>query len=296
MTDIQAVIDGIEEWMGKPCEIQEITSGITNSNYKVTVENKSYVVRIPGAGTDMFISRDVELHNVLEASRTGVGAHVFRHFAESYIVIAEFLQGEVMSIDRFHDSEKIVRAVQAIKKVNTGASFVSDFIMFDKFKDYLRVVTAHAMKVPDHLDDAVAIVDRVEKRFQAGMPRLVSCHNDLLAENFIDTGDAMRIIDWEFSGRNDPCFELGDFSVEQGFGDGEDELIIRTYFGGNEQRMYARMKIYKSMADFLWTLYAMIQHHFSKLDFDFWKYGMDRFTRAMNAANTGDFSRWLSAV
>jgi hypothetical protein len=56
------------------------------------------------------------------------------------------------------------------------------------------------------------------------------------------------------------------------------------------------MKIYKSMADFLWTLYAMIQHHFSKLDFDFWKYGMDRFTRAMNAANTGDFSRWLSAV
>ena len=125
------------------------------------------------------------------------------------------------------------------------------------------------------------------------MTELLSCHNDLLAENFIDQGDQMRIIDWELSGLNDPCFELGDFSIEQEFDEEDDRIIIETYFGGFDERLFARMNIYKSMADILWTLWAMIQNHYSALDFDYWGYGTVRFERAMNALNGSEFAHWL---
>jgi len=259
MTALEKVIERIEEWKKKSIDVKELTAGITNKNYKVTVEGRSYVVRIPGAGTDLFIQRDVELYNTLEASRVGVGARVFKYFEESYIVIAEFIQGEVMSIKRFHDHSRIERAVKAIAQVNR-----------------------------------VTIIEQVENRFRSNMPPLLSCHNDLLAENFIDMGDRMRIIDWELSGRNDPAFELGDFSVEQEFGEEEDILIIKTYYGHFDESKFARMNIYKSMADLLWTLWAMIQNHLSKLDFDFWGYGINRFKRAMNAVHSDNFFRWLS--
>jgi thiamine kinase-like enzyme len=296
MTDLGGVIDKIDEWKGKSLDVEELTAGITNKNYKVTIEGKSYVVRIPGAGTDLFIQRDIELHNTLEASRVGVGARVFKYFKESCIVISEFIHGEVMSVQRFQDPSRILRAVRAIFQVNNEAEFTSEFIMFDKFRDYHFLVQEHSMKLPDQFNDAVKIVRKVEKRFKVNMPALLSCHNDLLAENFIDMGDKMRIIDWELSGRNEPCFELGDFSVEQGFGDDVDTMIIENYFGQFDESKYARMKIYKSMADLLWTLWAMIQNHYSKLEFDFWAYGINRFNRAMNAVNSGDFSRWLAVA
>jgi thiamine kinase-like enzyme len=294
MASIQEVIDRVDEWKGKKIEIEELTSGLTNQNFKVTVNGKKYVVRIPGHGSDIFIRRDVELHNTLSASKAGVGARVFYTFESDYVIISEFLKGTTMSVDGFRVNRgAIVRAVKAIKKVNTEARFTSNFIMFDKFDDYLAIVEENSIRIPEHFNEGREFVERARKRFTASMPELVSCHNDLLAENFIDQGDRMRIIDWELSGLNEACFELGDFSVEQGFTEEENRLILETYFGGFDEQKYARMSVYKYMADMLWTLWAVILNHFSKLDFDYWSYGMNRFNRAMEAFHGDDFGRWL---
>ena len=59
----------------------------------------------------------------------------------------------------------------------------------------------------------------------------VPCNNDLLAENFIDDGERLWLIDYEYSGNNEPSFELGnvwsesDLSLEQ-----LDELVA-AYWG-----------------------------------------------------------------
>jgi len=294
MMDIRRVIKAVDEWIDKEIEIEEITGGLTNKNYKVTVEENKYVLRIPGEGSDLFIDREVELHNTLSASDVGVGAHVFKYFKENYIVISEFIPGQVMSVNSFHNEGSIIKAVDAIQKINREADFASTFIMFEKYKTYYDLVKKHKMKIPKNFDEVNKTVDQVRKKFMSNIPELVSCHNDLLAENFIDQGDCMRIIDWELSGKNDPCFELGDFSVEHDFSEDEDNLIIKTYFGEFNDSKYARMNIYKSMADILWTLWAVIQNHFSKLDFDYWNYGLNRFNRAMEALNTDNFVKWMS--
>ena len=294
MATIHDIIERIDGWRGKDISVEELTAGLTNSNFKVTVDGKGYVVRIPGHGSDIFINRDVELHNTLSASKVGVGARVHHFFESDHVVIIEFLSGSTMSIEAFKNRDVIVRAVEAISKVNREGEFISEFVMFDKFDDYLRIVKENTIRVPAHFDEGVKVVERVREKFIPTMPALVSCHNDLLAENFIDQGDRMRIIDWELSGLNDPCFELGDFSVEQGFVENEDRLIVETYFGFFDEQKFAKMNIYKYMADMLWTLWAVIQNHFSKLDFDFWEYGINRFNRAMNAFDSDKFTKWLS--
>jgi thiamine kinase-like enzyme len=258
------------------------------------VDDTKYVIRIPGHGSDIFIKRDVELHNTLSASEVGVGAHVFYAFESDYVIISEFLNGSTMSVDSFRGNRSaIVRAVEAIKAVNKKAQFISEFIMFNKFDDYMAIVQNNSIRVPQDFDEGRRVVERVRERFEGSIPELASCHNDLLAENFIDQGDRMRIIDWELSGLNEVCFELGDFSVEQGFSEEEDRLIVKTYFGRFDEQKYARMNVYKYMADMLWTLWAVIQNHFSQLDFDYWDYGMNRFNRAMRAFHREEFGRWL---
>ena len=296
MKDIHDVIKMVDDWKDKEYAIKELTKGITNKNFKVTIEGKSYVVRIPGKGSDVFIDREVEYHNTLAVSEVGVGALIYEYFKPDYIAIAEFIDGEVMSVPSFEDKERIVKAIMAIKRVNMRGKFTSKFIMFDKFDEYFELIRKHNIKVPENFGEALVFVNRVRGKFLKTMPELAACHNDLLAENFIDQGERMRIIDWELSGINDVCFELGDFSVEQEFGEDEDVLMIETYFGNFDEKKCARMSLYKSMADILWTLWAAIQNHFSELEFDFWEYGMNRFNRAMIALNSDNFSRWIRAV
>jgi len=293
MKSINDVINMIKEWKGKKIEIKELTEGLTNKNYKLTLDNKSYVVRIPGEGSDLFIKRKIELKNTLSAAETGIGAQVYKYFLPDYIIISEFINGKVMDIESFKDKNLIVKAIKSIKKVNTEASFKSSFIMFDKFETYLNLVKKNDIKLPEKFDDAIAIVGEVKEKFIVNMPPLVACHNDLLAGNFINQSEIMRIIDWELSGMNDPCFELGDFSVEQEFGENEDALIVETYFDNFDKRMFARMNIYKSMADMLWTLWAVIQNYYSNISFDYWNYGINRFNRAMDAMNKDTFKQWL---
>ena len=147
MLTIEEVVETIEEWRGHEIHIEEITAGLTNSNYKVTVGEKSFVVRIPGQGSDIFINRDIELHNTLSASKVGVGAHVHHYFKTDYVVIAEFLQGSTMSIEAFKDRNAIIRAVDAIKKINMEGEFISEFIMFNKFEEYMSIVKNHNIEV-----------------------------------------------------------------------------------------------------------------------------------------------------
>lgn len=293
MKTIEDVIDRMEEWKGKTIETEALTQGLTNVNYKVNVDGKDYVVRIPGAGTDIFIDREIESHNANAAAEVGIGAKVIKCFKPEYIVVMEFLPGQVMSVEAFKNHDFIVEAVESIKKVNTLATFTGRFIMFEKYDKYYNIIKDENIKIPSEFNEAHRVVHTVRDRFTKNMPDLVSCNNDLLAENFIEQNGRMRIIDWELSGLNEPCFELGDFAVEQAFGYPEDKLTIETYFGRFLEDKFARMSIYKSMADILWTLWASIQNHISKLDFDYWAYGMNRFNRAMNAIHSDNWNKWL---
>jgi len=290
---IQDIIENVEQWKNKKVTYKYLPGGLTNKNYKLDVDGESYVIRIPGQGTDIFIDREVELHNTISASDIGVGAKIFKYFKPDYIIIAGFINGEIMSADILkNNNEKIVKAVSAIRRVHDNANFISKFVMFDKFKDYLQIVEKNNMDLQQGFEDVKKIVEEIEKIFLKENPKLVSCHNDLLAENFIDEGDSMRIIDWELSGMNDPCFDLGDFSVEQGFSEDQDKLIIETYYGEFREDKFCWLNIYKYMADILWTVWAVIQHNLSDIDFDYWDYGINRYKRAIEAINSQDFNYW----
>ena len=120
---------------------------------------------------------------------------------------------------------------------------------------------------------------------------LVPCHCDPLCENFLDDGTRMWIVDWEYSGMNDPMWDLGDLSVEGDFSDEQDIELLSAYFGGEPVASdYARMVIYKAMCDLLWTLWGLIQHANKNPADDFEVYAMKRFDRCKRLMRTKEFA------
>jgi thiamine kinase-like enzyme len=163
--------------------------------------------------------------------------------------------------------------------------------------EYLDILTKKDAPLPDGYHDVKREAEAVRQALSARALPIVPCHCDPLAENFLDTGKQIYVIDWEYAGNNDPMWDLGDVSVEAAFGPDQDEALLQAYFDGaptaNDR---GRMVLYKAMCDLLWTLWGIIQHVNKNPADDFWGYAVNRFERCKALMGRSDFGVHLSAV
>ena len=126
---------------------------------------------------------------------------------------------------------------------------------------------------------------------------LTPCHCDPLCENFLDTGERMWIVDWEYSGMNDPMWDLGDLAVEAALTPDGEEAMLMAYFGGEASAFdRGRVVIYKAMCDLLWTLWGLIQLANQNPAEDFAAYARDRFARCRTLMESDGFGAHLEAA
>jgi len=270
---------------------------LTNKNYRVEVEGQSYFVRIPGASTELLaVDRDSEYHSSKAAAAAGVGPKVLYHLPDHKVMVLEFLKGETMSIETLQGPGMPERIAQSLKKLHAGARCLNDFNMFRLVEFYMGIVEEHDVRIPVDYRDRRSILSGIETALQQKRLDFVPCNNDLLAENYIDDGQMLWLIDYEYSGNNDPCFELGNTCQEQQYNENQYAELCAAYFGETRRHLLARMYLYSIMSDFGWTLWGAIQNKISQLDFDFWDYATVRWERALGMLDSDEFPKWLEDV
>ncbi len=278
----------------------ERLGGLTNKNYKITLEGHAYVLRVAGEGTSESVDRAVEEHNARVAADAGVGAEVIFFDANDGLMLCRYLDGTVtMTPESFRSTPGApARAAEAFRRMHDcGREFRFRFELFSMIDEYLGVLAKLGATLPDGYHDVVKEAEAVRRVLNDNPAPLAPCHCDPLCENFLDDGQRMWIVDWEYSGMNDPIWDLGDLSVEAGFGAAEDEEMMMAYVGGAVPKAtFGRMVTYKAMCDLLWTLWGLIQHaHENPVD-DFWAYAVNRFERCKALMGRDDFGRHLAAI
>ena len=291
---IEEVAGRISEWHGKQIAIHPLAGGLTNSNYRVQVDNTSYVVRIPGQSTELLaVDRTNEHHNTRAAAAAGVGAGVRHYLADCTVMVLAFIPGETMSIAALQQPGMPARMAAALKKLHAGPRFLKDFNMFRLTDFYLQIAAERGIRIPPNYPQRMKAVKQIERALAAKPSATVPCHNDLLAENYIDDESQLWIVDYEYSGNNDPCFELGNTCQEQQYDTPRIEALCSAYFGSARPDKLARMQLNMIMSDVGWTLWAAIQASISSIDFDFWGWAVERWTRAETKMDSAEFSQWL---
>jgi len=297
MPIIDEVAAKIPDWDGKNISITSLSGGLTNSNFKVEVDGTLYFVRVPGASTDLLaINRNNEYHNSKAAFVAGVGPKVLHHLPEYSVMVLEFLNGKTMSKDSLNEPGMPRRMAEAIKKLNNGPRFLLDFNMFRLTEYYLSLCRDRDIKTPDGYLDRIPTIERMEKAISVNPLPTVPCNNDLLAENYIDNGKQLWLIDYEYSGNNDPTFELGNTCQEMQFNDEQIAEVCVAYFGEATADKIARMKLNMIMSDVGWGLWAAIQAQISTIEFDFWGWAIERWGRAVEKMDSAEFEGWLRDV
>ncbi len=294
------VLAGIPGFDGRADEARiERLGGLTNLVFRVELANQRSCLRIPGQGTSAYIDRRVEAVNTRAAAAAGVSPEVL-HFGEDGVMVTRFIDGAVtMSADAFRARAGAVeRAAVALRQLHDRAPrFDFRFELFRMIDDYLGVLDRLGAVLPEGYHEVVAEAEAVRRALAAHPVALASCHCDPLCENFLDTGTRMWIVDWEYSGMNDPMWDLGDLSVEGAFDEAMDRRLAEAYFAGPVSAFdFGRVVIYKAMCDLLWTLWGLIQHANKNPADDFWAYALNRFDRCKRLMRTPEFAEHLAAV
>ena len=281
-------------WRGRKVEVSPLSGGLTNENYLVEVDGERYVMRLPGQSTELLsIDRENEVYNTKAAAETGIGPRVLEHVADLDVMVLEFIPGPTMSAETLQSVHVARRMASSFKTLHSAPRFLRDFNMFRLIEYYLRIVDEHGVAIPRGYRDKLPVVAEIERAVSVHALPPVSCHNDLLCENFIDDGESLRIVDFELSGNNDPCFDLGNTAQEAEFDQELRAALCEAYFGTVDGRQLARMNLFALMSDVGWTLWGAIQSKISEVDFDFAGYYRGRWDRALEVLRSGDLKRWM---
>ncbi|MGR3376390.1 phosphotransferase [Salipiger abyssi] len=276
--------------------------GLTNLVFRVDAEGLTpVVVRVPGAGTEEYIDRAAELANAQAAARAGVSPQILYSAPEEGLLVMDCVENIVtMTPENFASiAGSPARAGAALRQLHgSGEVFAGRFELFAMIEDYLAVLGKKGnVQLPEGYHDVVASAGPIREALDANPAELAPCHCDPLCENFLDDGEKMWIVDFEYGGMNDPLWDLGDLSVEGHFTDAMDREMLEAYFGRSPTAAeMGRVVVYKAMCDLLWTLWGLIQFADGNTAEDFWDYATTRFARCKALMNTPSFDTHVAAL
>ena len=294
--ELDAHLEQLPTLAGQPRTLEELSGGLTNRNVKITTPSGVYVARCCDTSTSLLaIDRDNEYFNSRAAERAGVGAPVFDYRPDLGILLIGFVPGTTLSNADFGRPGVIAKVATACRALHSGPRFRDDFDMFSLQPSYLKVVQDNGFRLPDDYQTYAPQFDSIREAL-ASDTTTVPCNNDLLAANFVEDGDHVWLIDYEYSGNNDPCFELGNIWRECRLGLAQLEELVTAYYGRALRHKIARARLQGIVSQYGWTLWGCIQNGASALEFDFWEWAMERYDNAVAEFRGPDFARLLADV
>ncbi|MCF6322322.1 MAG: phosphotransferase [Rhizobiaceae bacterium] len=273
-------IKSLPLWQG-PARLEPMSGGLTNLNYLVSDNVGKYVVRLGNDITEHQLMRFNELAASRAAHKAGISPKVLH--AEPGIMVLEYIQSKTLTPDDVKKQETLEKILPLLKtchreipKYLRGASLI--FWVFHVIRDYGWTLHEGGSEYLKKLDELQAKADILEDA--AGPHEMVFGHNDLIAANFLDDGNRLWLIDWDYAGFNSPLFDLGGLASNNELDEAQEKWLLENYFekpvDDKLWRRYQAMKCASLLREAMWS---MVSEIYSKIDFDYRQYTGENLAR-----------------
>ena len=139
-------------------------------------------------------------------------------------------------------------------------------------------------------------IDNLGQKLALYRTHLVPCHNDFVVGNIIDNQNQIFLVDFDYSGNNDPCFELGNLIVEMNYNHNQVNELVKRYYGEIQENIISRIYLQGIASDIGWSLWGYVQAKVSNLNYDFNQYAINRMERVTNKMDSVDYELWLKNI
>ena len=299
--DLVEAVNRVSDWKGCDVAYEPVLGGITNPNFKVTVDGKAFFLKIPGAGTEAFIDRkNCHAANMI-AAKVGIGPGVAYFFEDTGVEIFDWIDGyRTMTWGDAYNKDIFLKTADLLRKFNdfkesklplTQTAFEQTFTM-------IRMAREVKAYTPPEIRRMEWLAKEIEEAILTGGIDYKPCHNDYWCNNISindKTGD-VKLLDYEYASMNDECYDFGIYSGMNYFTEEMDSVFVKQYYGSLNEEKLARLNLYKIMADIKWCFWAVVQDKIASVKFDYMNwYGM-KIARFRNFSRDPRLDYWLNLV
>ena len=266
-------ITALSCWKNK-IDIEALDGGMTNLNFKVIDGAEQFVVRFGEDDPIHLISRANEVASSQAAFKVGVSPQLVHH--QAGILVTRFIEGRVYDEADVRVDANLQRILELLKRFHHEVPQQFDavpvmFWVFQVLRHYQNLLlqgeSAHALRLSELAGKARELEAAV------GPVEIVFGHNDLLPANFIDDGDKIWLIDFDYAGFNSPLFDLSNLASNNELGAEQELHMLQQYFGTNpEQSKLASYHAMKCASLLRETMWSMVSELHSRVDMDFAEY------------------------
>ena len=280
----ETLIRSLPFWKNE-IKIKAIKGGLTNQNFLVQENSKKFFVRLGDDIPEHNVSRSKELIASNAAAEIGLSPAVI--YNTKGVLILEYIEGAMLSTDSIVD--KLESIISLIKKIHSEMSkklygHSVNFGAFDAIKRYAKLLKNHKSSYTQLLPSLLFQMDKLE--INTSPYDIVFCHNDLIFTNFLDDEDRLWIVDWEYSGFNNPLFDLGDFASHCNFSENKEIFLLENYFEKKiNEKLLLEFNSFKCAAILREAMWSMVAELTSKIDFNFLIYTQEKLAKFNDAYN-----------
>lgn len=263
-------------------QIEQI-GGMSNKNFKVTSpQNEEYVLRVPGYGAEGMVERSNEDFNSMLACKMRLSPDIIYFNDKSGVKLTAFVHNaETLNAGTIQRMENMRQIAQIFKTLHhSKVRFANEFNIFHEIVKYENLLSKANGKMYDGYESVRERVMGLESYLNDLGVEICPTHNDLVPENFlVDENNKVWLIDWEYSGMNDPMADFAALFLESNFSEDNVDYVLSHYFDGDiPDDAKLKITVYQILWDYLWSVWTVIKE--AQGD-DFGTYGLMRYHRAV---------------
>lgn len=214
-----------------PRDITHITvlkKGMTNRSFLFTCRGKQYIMRIPGEGTDRLIDRRQEAAVYGAIRDLSLCDDVYYiDPANGYKITAFLENARVCDPENPNDVRRCMAFLRKFheRRLHVGHSFD----IFGQIEFYEQLWKGNPSVYADYRRTKEQILS-LRPYIEAHAGEKVLTHIDAVPDNFLLTGDDIRLIDWEYAGEQDPHVDIAMFAIYALYDRAQIDALIDAYF------------------------------------------------------------------
>ena len=285
----------IPEFRGRSVTLNTIPKGITNNNFKLIVDGKVFFVSTPGTDSKLLnIDFNNKYYNNKICESIGLSPKIIHCIKTEELLVTEFISSKKSLSTSLRSYKRLAELIGMIKILHGSKPFYRNFNMFNYIYHCIDILKKE--KLPELIIPILNRMDVLSQKLAPYRENLVPCHNDFVPGNIINNENQLFLVDFDYSGNNDPCFELGNLAVEMDYDYNQVNELVKSYYGQVQEDKISRLYLQGIVSDIGWSLWGYVQSKVSRLNYDFKSYAISRLERAISKMDSTDYALWLKNI
>ncbi len=262
-------------------DITVLKKGMTNRSFLFSCNQKTYIMRIPGEGTERLINRAQEASVYHVIAEKGICDDIVYINPDNGYKITEFLkEARVCNPLCETDVCACMKRLREFHEMNLKVNHEFDLFHQISFYESLWNGTPSIYKDYKKTKENVFALEPYIKKHRA---KKVLTHIDAVPDNFllytnVDGSQEIRLIDWEYAGMQDPHVDLAMFCIYSLYDRQHIEKLIQAYFPeGCRKETKVKIYCYIAVCGLLWSNWCEYKRN---LGIEFGEYSLRQYRYA----------------